>query len=407
MAGTTSVPQINFTATGITLPTDSEIRAGVMADMNAAFGGNLNPSLSTPQGQLVTSQAAIISAKNAQFAEFMNQIDPATADGVMQDAIGRIYFMARRPATPTVVQVQCNGLSGVTIPLGALVRDSSGNIYMCAQAGSIGAGGTVTLPFACTVTGPTPCVAGSITGSPYRAISGWDRATNLTDGVLGVLVENRAEFEYRRQQSVAINAHGSLPSIYANVFDVDGVLDVYVAENIEDTATVVGATNYSLAPHSIYVAVFGGADADVASAIWSAKDAGSNYNGNTSVSIQDTSGYSNPIPTYAVKFQRPAPAPIFFAISVQNLGATPNATITAAIKSAIVNAFAGGDGGQRARIGATIFATRYFQAVAGAGQIAVLSLAIGRAAPAVLASVIMGIDENPTLDPNNISISYA
>lgn len=406
MAGTTSVPQIDFTTVGITLPTDSEIRAGVMSDMNAAFGGNLNPSLSTPQGQLVTSQAAIISAKNAQFAEFMSQIDPATADGVMQDAIGRIYFMNRRPATPTVVQVQCNGLAGVTIPAGALVRDSSGNIYSCTQAGSIATGGTVTLPFACTVTGPIPCQAGSITGSPYRTIPGWDRATNLADGVLGVLVENRAEFEYRRQQSVAINAHGSLASIYANVFNVAGVLDVYVAENVEDTGITLGVTNYPLVAHSVYVAVFGGSDADVAAAIWSSKDVGANYNGNTSVVVQDTSGYSNPIPSYTVKFQRPTPAPIFFAISVQNLGATPNATITQAIRDAIVYAFGGGDGGQRARIGATIFATRYFQAVAGAGQIAVLSLAIGRSAPAVLASVIMGIDENPTIDPNNISVTF-
>lgn len=407
MAGTSSVPAIEFTSTGIVLPSDSDILAGVVADMNAAFGGNMNPSLSTPQGQLATSQAAIISDKNAQFAAFMNQIDPATADGVMQDAIGRLYFMNRHPATPTTVQVQCNGLAGVTIPVGALVRDSSGNIYTCMQAGSIPLSGFVTLPFACSVTGPTPCPAGSISGSPYRAILGWDRATNIADGLLGTLVENRAEFEYRRQQSVAINAHGSLASIYANVFNAAGVLDVYVAENIEDTSVNAGVTNYPMAPHSVYVAVLGGADADVALAIWSSKDVGANYNGNTSVTVQDMSGYANPIPSYAVKFQRPANVPIYFAISVQNLGATPNATITAAIKAAIVNAFGGGDGGQRARIGATIFATRYFQAIAGAGQIAVLSLAIGRASPATLASVIMGIDENPTIDPNNISISYA
>jgi uncharacterized phage protein gp47/JayE len=406
MAGTTSVPQIAFTPTGITLPSDSDIRTGVMTDMNAAFGGNLNPSLSTPQGQLVTSQAAIISAKNAAFAEFMNQIDPATADGVMQDAIGRIYFMSRRPATPTVVQVQCTGLVGVTIPVGALVRDASGSIYACTQAGIIPSTGAVVLPFACTATGPTPCPAGSITGSPYRAILGWDRATNLTDGVLGALVENRAEFEYRRQQSVAINAHGSLPSIYANVFGAAGVLDVYVAENNEDAPVTLGVTNYPLAAHSIYVAAFGGTDADVAFAIWSTKDTGANYNGNTTVTVQDPSGYMNPVPTYTVKFQRPTPVPIYFAVSVQNLGATPNTTIAAAIRAMVVSAFAGGDGGQRARIGSTIFATRYFQAVAGAGQIAVLSLAIDKHAPAGLTSLTLGIDENPTIDPNNISVTF-
>src|SRR5438067_5191219 len=118
MSGTTNVPSITFTPTGVVLPSDADILSGIQADMNAAFGGNLNPSLSTPQGQLATSQAAILSAKNAEIAKFVNQIDPDVADGAMQDAIGRIYFLTRRPATSTAVQVDCLGQVGVIIPVG-------------------------------------------------------------------------------------------------------------------------------------------------------------------------------------------------------------------------------------------------------------------------------------------------
>lgn len=133
---TSSVPSIVFTPTGATFPDESAILAGVQADMNAAFGGNLNPSLSTPQGQLATSQTAIIGEKNNQFAYFLQQIDPATASGFMQDAIGRIYFLTRLPATSTVVQVLCTGLAGVVIPSGAQVVDLSGNRYGCQGGGS-------------------------------------------------------------------------------------------------------------------------------------------------------------------------------------------------------------------------------------------------------------------------------
>lgn len=407
MSGETSVPPIKFTSTGLVLPDDATIRAGVMADMNAAFGGNLNPSLSTPQGQLMSSYTAILSQKNADFAYFVNQIDPANADGPMQDAIGRIYFMTRNPATSTVVQVTCMGKQGVVIPAGALVQDVNGNVYACTSAGTIPSSGTITLPFSALQTGPIACPANSITGSPYRSIPGWDRAVNNADGEPGTLVENRADFEYRRQQSVAVNARGSLPAIYANVFSVVGVTDAYVTENVTDDPITVGATNYTLLPHSIYVAVVGGSDANVATAIWQRKDGGSNYNGNTTVSVQDPSGYSNPVPTYNVTFQRPTNTAVYFSINVQNLGGQSNATIQAAIQSAVISAFNGGDGGQRARIGSTIFASRFFAAIAGVGSIAILGVTIGKSASPSAASISMGIDEAPIIASSDIVVIFS
>ena len=56
MSGTTSVPQPTFGATGFQAPAESDILAGVLADMSAALGGNLNTALSTPQGQLASSR---------------------------------------------------------------------------------------------------------------------------------------------------------------------------------------------------------------------------------------------------------------------------------------------------------------------------------------------------------------
>lgn len=404
MAAGTSVPTIDFTATGLTLPTDAAILAGVQADMNAAFGGNLNPALSTPQGQLATSEAAILSAKNAEFAKFVALVDPDTSSGFMQDAIARIYFLNRRPAAATVVQVQCNGLSGVVIPVGALVRDASGNIYSCTQRGVIPVGGLITLPFAAQVAGPIACPAGSISGAPYRAIIGWDRATNLAAGVTGALVETRAEFEFRRKQSVAINAKGTLPSIYANVFNVEGVFDTYVTENTTSDPITVGATAYALVPHSIYVAVVGGLAEDVAKAIWLRKDAGADYNGNTQVTVYDESGYSYPYPEYTVKFQTPTPTPVKFSVQIANDPTLPSNVIDL-VKAAIVNAFVGGDGGQRSRIGATIFASRFYAPLSAVSPVmSILSLLIGTDT-ATMPSLPIGIDQAPTVSNSDITVT--
>lgn len=404
MAGTTSVPPIEFTPTGLVLPTDVEILSGVQADMNAAFGGNLNQSLSTPQGQLATSQSAILSEKNAQFALFVNQIDPATSDGFMQDAIGRIYFLNRLPAVSTVVQVVCSGLTGVAIPVGSLVRDTANAVYSSTQAGVIGVDGTVTLAFAAVIPGPTPCPPGAIVGSPYRAIAGWDSATNLTTGVTGSNVETRTDFEYRRVQSVAVNGTGTLPAIYANVFAVENVLDVYAAENTTNATILIGETDTPLVAHSIYVAVVGGVAVDIAKAIWQRKDAGADYNGNTTVTIVDESGYSYPQPQYNVSFEIPTAKPILFAVELAANSSLP-ANIIPLTKAAIINAFNGADGGQRARIGATIFASRFYAPVSAVSPVAsILSLLIGTVTP-TLPSLTVGVDEAPTVTEADISVT--
>ena len=91
-----SVPIVQITDAGVVLPQDSEILAGTLADINAAFGNQLNTeSVSTPQYQLATSNAAIISAMNDVFALFVALVDPETSSGAMQDALGKIYFLTR------------------------------------------------------------------------------------------------------------------------------------------------------------------------------------------------------------------------------------------------------------------------------------------------------------------------
>ena len=399
---TSSVPAIKFTPAGLVVPDESAILAGVQADQNAAFGGNLNPALSTPQGQLASSTAAIIAAHNALFARFVQQVDPATASGAMQDAIGRIYFLDRLPATPTTVQVLCNGLAGVVIPAGALVVDSSGNRYACTGAGVIGADGNVPLTFAAVNTGPITCAPGAI-NAIYQAIPGWDTATNTAAGVTGSDVESRADFEYRRKQSVALNAVGSLPSIYASVFAVPGVSDVYVAENTTSTAVTIGPV--TLVPHSIYVAATGGLAADIAGAIWRKKSVGAGYNGNTTVTVIDDSGYSIPRPSYKVKFQIPDPLPVKFAVVLAASAGLP-ADIVALVKGAIVSAFAGGDGGTRARIGSTIYASRFYAPIAAVAPVSIVSLLLGDTTP-TLNALSVGIDRVPTVSVSDIVVDLA
>lgn len=403
----TNVPRIQFTSTGLTVPQESDVLAGVLADFDAAFGGGMNKALETPQGQVASSEAAIIAASNASFVELVNQVNPDTASGFMQDAIARIYFLDRIAGAPTVVQCVCTGGQGTTIPIGAQAKDTSGNLYTCTVPGVIGSGGTVTVSFANTVDGPIPCPANTLT-QIYKAIPGWDAINNPADGIVGQDVETQQEFAYRRAQSVALNARGSLQSIYAAVFDVDGVIDAYVYENVTNVTINVGATSYPLVPHSLYVAAAGGTSQDIANAIWSKKDVGCDMNGNTSVVVYDTSGYQQPYPQYTIKYEIPPALPIKIAIVLADDAGLPS-NIVDLVKAAVIASFNGEDGSSRVRIGSLLLASKFYPPVIAIGTdigspVSVLSILIGSVTP-TLTSQLIGIDQAPTISAADIDVS--
>lgn len=376
----TSVPQPTFGDRGFVAPTEADVLAGVLADINADLGGGVNPGLSTPQGQLATTAAAIIGDKNAEFIWYTNQVDPAFNSGRMQDGIGRIYFMTRIPGAPTVVQMSCRGLDGVSIPVGAIAQAQDGNLYLCQRRGTI-SGGEVVLPFACAVNGPVDCPADAEGWKIYQAVFGWDSAQTSADGILGRNVESRSEFEDRRNASVAVNAVGILDAVQGAVLAVTGVLDCYVTENV--IGAPVSRGGVLLGPNSLYVAVLGGDSQEIARAIWSHKAPGCGYNGNTIETVSDPSPeYLPPAPAYQVLFEIPDTVDLAVQVVLNNNNGVPS-NARALVQAAIISAFAGADGGPRAKIGSTIFASRYYAGVALLGSWAqIIDIQIGVAGQA-------------------------
>ena len=247
---TTNVPAINWTSAGPVLPSEHSILTGVIADINSAFGGSVNPGLSTPQGQLAQSLTAIVGDANDQIAEVVNGINPDTASGAFQDAIGRIYFIDRIAASGSVVIANCIGAVGTIIPANSAAQDSNGYIYYSTTAATIPAGGTVIVTFQNATTGPIPCAVGAL-NIVYTAVPGWDTVSNPAAATLGTNVESRADFEFRRQNSVALNSVNTVQSIYANLLNVNNVLDCFVVDNPTGATVNYSATSYPLVKNSI------------------------------------------------------------------------------------------------------------------------------------------------------------
>lgn len=400
---TTNVPSVVIDASGITLPQETDILAGVQADINQAFGGGVSPGLTTPQGQLAQTTTAIIGDKNDQIVEVVNNVDPDKAAGRWQDAIGRIYFLDRIAASGTVVTGTCTGLVGTVIPAGSAAQDTNGYIYFSLANATIPASGSVDVDFQNSTMGPIACPIGNLS-KIYSAVAGWDRVANAASGTLGTDVESRADFEYRRKLSVAANGVNSPQSILGRLLAVPDVLDAFVVDNPSGSVVNYGATNFPLLAHSVYAAVVGGAAADVAAAIWGKKSLGCNYNGDTSYVIEDSEGYEKPYPQYTVTWQTPDATPAFFKVQIASDPLLPS-NIIDLVRTAIIDAFNGADGGSRARIGSTIYAGRYYASVAAVnGNVNIEAITMGFTSAAAAVSLAFGIDQRPTLDASNIQV---
>ena len=396
-----TIPPLQITDTGITAPPTNEVIDGVWEMFKKAFGKDINTAMNTPQGQLVTSLAAIITDERNQMINLLNQFDPRYAQGIWQDGLGYIYFMTRKHATHSSVEIVLTGLAGTTIAAGTLFNDVNGNTWQTTQKTIIGNDGSATAHALCTRSGIVEAAPDTITTIP-KAISGLDRITNPYAAIAGVNEESRIDFERRRYASVAVNSKNTNASTYGAVADLADVKDVYVIDNPTDETIRVGATNYPVIRNSILVSVMGGDDETIARTILTKAGSGCSFNGNTECVIADTENFPIRPPTYKVKFLRPALVPVFFQVTVANRDLLSYQD-SEAVKEAIIKAFSSGTA--KATIGQPVIASKFICPVAAAiPHLSIVSLKISKEQENWLDMLNIGVDEFPTTTTYQIKI---
>ncbi|HGF3846906.1 TPA: baseplate J/gp47 family protein [Escherichia coli] len=404
----TAVPDVTITENGLSVPDIADVLAGRLTDMSTALGGGASQSLSSPQGQIAQSDTEIIAQEYDKLLCLFNQINPDFSNGRFQDGIGRIYFMERIAAQGTVVTATCIGQVGTTIPAGSTAVDVSGYIYQSIDNAVIPSSGSVDVQFVNTTTGPIPCAAGSL-NQIYRAVSGWDAVNNISPGVVGVDVESRIAFETRRRQSVARNSRNQDASTLAALLATDGVLDAYVWSNRTAETVNKGTTNFPILAHSVYICVYGGADIDVAESIFNTYNPGANMNGDTTFTVYDNVNYMPPYPSYAMQWQKASPTRVYFKVNI-DASLNPPSDITKQVKKMVATVFNGGyEGIGKARIGSTINAGKYYAPVISISPdtVGILSLEISLDGSLYGPAVTMGIDQVPTIQESDITVTLS
>ena len=387
---------------GLSADSTATIRQGIVDDWENTFSdenATLNTESESPAGQIIDSEAVLVTAKDSALLELMNQFNPMTASGIFQDAIAAIYFLTRKVAQPTVVECQVMGLQGTTIPAGSVIENTDGFRLRSVGAVTIPEGGTASVEFETIDTGAISIGQNTCT-KIITVIAGWNTVDNAVAGVPGQLVESRASFEARRAQSVAANSHGSRLSLHGALYNIDGVLDCLVLENKSDST--VTKQGVSLISHSVAICIYGGNNDEIAEMVYNKLDAGCGTNGATTVTYISEDSAVN---TYQII--RPDPVNIYIEVTINQTASTPS-TVVDDVKNAVYNDFYGNDaqsGNIRRGCGQTIYASSFSVAtIKTAGVTDLVSIEIGKSAGTLGNNITLDADEEPVLSKDNISV---
>ena len=282
--------------------------------MQSALGAQIDLSSQGPLGQLGGVTAAMAASLWAQLeGVYMSQY-PDTAEGQSLDNCRSLNNIPRLPSIPSVVAETITAAQGTVIngtdtsptPFQMSVTGTNhGVVFQATKTLTVGAGGSVQMPMACTVNGPFPASAGTLTviETPTAGVTS---ATNASDAVVGRVFEIDPTYRLRSLQELQLSQAGTVEGIRNTLLKNVAVTQAGVEENI----TNVTDAN-SLLPHSFEAFAEGGSDAEVAKSVWLSKPAGIATDGSSSSVVTDSMGNN-----HTIQFQRPTTVPIYLDVQI-------------------------------------------------------------------------------------------
>lgn len=321
-----------ITSQGVIVPDTSTVQEQVTQDLINVFGQDLDTTPETVEGrfiQCLTDYRTNTLAINAQNA---NQINLRYATGRFLDAIGAFFGVERYAATSTRVLATVTGIENTIIPAGSQAKTTDGNVFYAENDITIGYTGTATGYFLSLEKGEIPCDSGTLT-TIVNAVLGWETINNGSSGTLGTKQESDNDFRLRIEQSryTGISLLGSIKSRLVNV---PNVKSCFVYDNYTNATIIYDGV--SIDAHSIVVIVDGGAEADIAEAIFKSKTGGTGYTAISgfSKSVTVTDGAFN-VP-YTVIYNEPDRKEFAVSIQVKNVNYDGD-NLVQDVKDAIMN----------------------------------------------------------------------
>lgn len=284
-------------ASGLTIKTQAELVAEETAALQTVYGPDVNLAPDTPDGQMMMIRIQS-ELDNLELIKNVNtQFDPDQANGVILDQRVAINGIQRQVGTYTITDITIvtsralnlvglSVLTAATEDLAYTISDNQGNRWFLVTSQTIGGSGTYTVSFRARFPGATLTTPNTITTAVTIVLGVVSVNNPTTYTTLGINEESDFQLKIRRQQSVSLASQGYLSALYAALRNINGITTVVIVENNTDTTDVNGVPS-----HSIWVIIGGtAADADIAQAIYTKRNAGCGMYGDSSYNITQVDG---------------------------------------------------------------------------------------------------------------------
>ena len=390
-----------ITNNGVLIPDTSTLQTDVQQTYKDALGEDLDTSAETPQGRLIEAdtlgQKGVLDIQ----AQIANAMNPNTSFGVFLDALCAMTGTTRNYATYTQTLCTLTGVPNTTIPAGSQARTTAGDVFSLVSDTTLSASGTATAYMQATQSGPVPCAVNTLT-QIITPVLGWETINNPNAATLGTEQESDTSLRARRVQNL-YQGSALLDSIISAVSQVSGVEGVYGYENYTNAVETIGGS-IAVQPHSIYIVADGGADADVAQAIWEKKSLGCGYTGTVTETVTDPSTGID----YDVSFNRPTYTPIQVSITVN----VPLAAVTDGLEQSVINALLAWANGEVPGVQGLMLNTSVspFEAAAAVSDqlpdLFVSNVQVGLVGGSLSTDVLaINVNQRATLAQSNISVT--
>jgi len=283
---------------------------------------NLDPS--TPDGLKMASDAELFSAFDETLQQAYNSKDPNKATGVDLRVIGALTGAKPNDGTASSVTLTLSGVQGTFVDAGKRVESATtGYKWIIQQAATIGVDGTVTVQALCEITGEVQAPPGTLT-VVFDTVGGWMGVTNASAATLGTQPESDSSFRIKRATAVGRPGNNQVDSLYGEIYAVEDVRRVKVYENDTGSASVSADNPNGLPANSVSVIVDGGADDNVAMAIYLKKNPGVKYNQSGTPVAIDVVSPTYPTNVKNIKFARPFYVDMIIVMTIKNDGTLPS-----------------------------------------------------------------------------------
>lgn len=344
-----------LTALGLTISTLQEITDQLKVDLAAIYGADINVDSNSPDGQLINIFSQNVEDILELLEDVYNTFSVQGAYGTVLDQRAALNGLLRRQGTYTQTNVTITVNQAVTLvgqdalvsdPLAVVftVQDNNGNQFQLVTSHTFGSAGSAALLFQAVNIGAVETTINTIVNQTttvlgVTAVNNPDPAT-----VVGVNEETDSQLKIRQIQSFALASTGPADAIEAALQATLGVLDAMVLENDQDT------TINDIAAHSVWPIVRGGADADIAQAIYAKKGIGCGIKGDVSYTITRPNGNG-----YVAQWDVAVSQPLYIQFTIQGrvAGTSFDTTFIADSLAAAINNYRLG---QSATIGDVIAA---------------------------------------------------